>query len=96
MKRWDNKVKFQVVLEGLRGKPVAEICTQYQIHQAQYYKWRDEFFQYGPEIFERKKKTSREFILEEQLRMAKDLIADMQLELKKTANLSGNGRKTGH
>jgi hypothetical protein len=54
-------------------------------------KWRDEFFQYGPEIFKRKKKTNREFILEEQLRMAKDLIADMQIELKKTANVYGNG-----
>jgi len=50
MKRWDNKVKFQVVLEGLRGKPVAEICTQYQIHQAQYYKWRDEFFSTGQKL----------------------------------------------
>lgn len=89
--KWDEKTKFQVVLEGLRGKEVAEICSQYGIHQAQYYKWRDEFFQYGPEIFKRKKKTNRELILEEQLRMAKDLIADMQIELKKTANVYGNG-----
>lgn len=89
--KWESKTKFQVVLEGLRGKSVNEVCTQYQIHQAQYYKWRDEFFQYGPEIFERKKKTNREFILEEQLRMAKDLLADMQIELKKTANVFGNG-----
>jgi len=90
-RKMDNKIKFQVVLEGIKGKPVADICAQYQIHQSQYYKWRDEFLAYGPEIFERKRKTNREFILEEQLRMAKDLIADMQLELKKTANVHGNG-----
>jgi transposase-like protein len=34
--KWDEKTKFQVVLEGLRGKEVAEICSQYGIHQAQY------------------------------------------------------------
>lgn len=90
-RKMDNKIKFQAVLEGFRGKLVADICTQYQIHQSQYYKWRDEFLAHGPELFERKTKTQKEFILEEQLRMAKDLIADMQIELKKTSNAVGIG-----
>jgi len=90
-RKMDNKIKFQAVLEGFRGKSVADVCTQYQIHQSQYYKWRDEFLARGPELFERKSKTRKEFILEEQLRLAKDLLADMQIELKKTSNTAGLG-----
>lgn len=90
-RKMDNKVKFQAVLEGIRGKAVADICAQYQIHQSQYYKWRDEFLAHGSELFERKSKTEKEFILEEQLRLAKDLLADMQIELKKNSNAIGIG-----
>ena len=38
----DSKTKAQIVLEGLSGKPVSEVCNQYQISQNQYYQWRDE------------------------------------------------------
>ena len=30
-RQWDSKTK--IVLEGLSGKPVSEICNQYQISQ---------------------------------------------------------------
>jgi hypothetical protein len=30
-----------IVLEGLQGKPVAEICTAHQIRQSPYDQWRD-------------------------------------------------------
>ena len=34
---WDAKTKALIVLEGLKGKPIAEICTEHQISQSQYY-----------------------------------------------------------
>jgi len=37
-----------IVLEGLKGKPVAEVCTEHQISQAQYYQWRDQFLAHAP------------------------------------------------
>lgn len=39
MKRriWDSKTKTKIVLEGLSGRPVSEICNEYGIHQNQYY-----------------------------------------------------------
>jgi hypothetical protein len=33
-RKWDAKTKAIIVLEGLKGKPVADICTEHQISQA--------------------------------------------------------------
>lgn len=42
-RKWDTKTKVQVVIQGLKGRTVAEICGEYQISQNQYYQWRDQF-----------------------------------------------------
>ncbi|MBL0349615.1 MAG: transposase [Elusimicrobia bacterium] len=46
MKRreWDPKKKAMIVLQGLRGKAIADLCSEHQISQAQYYQWRDHFW----------------------------------------------------
>lgn len=45
-KKLSAEEKMAIVLEGLRGnKTVAEICREHSISQAQYYKWRDKFFE---------------------------------------------------
>jgi hypothetical protein len=31
---WDAKSKAMIVLEGLKGKPAAEICTEHQSSQS--------------------------------------------------------------
>jgi len=36
-RKWDAKTKGVIVLEELKGKPVAEACTELQINQSQYY-----------------------------------------------------------
>lgn len=41
-KKWNPEEKLAVVLDGLKGRPVVEICREYGISQAQYYKWREE------------------------------------------------------
>ena len=43
-RKWDSKTKLRAVLEGLKGRSVAEICNSYQIQPSQYYQWRDRFF----------------------------------------------------
>jgi Transposase len=40
-RKWDAKTKAMIVIEGLRGKPAAEICTEHHMSQVQYYQWRD-------------------------------------------------------
>jgi transposase len=47
-RKWDAKTKAIIVLEGLKGKPVAEICTEHQLSQSQYYQWRDQFLAHAP------------------------------------------------
>ena len=41
MKRriWDSKSKARIVLEGLQGRSVASLCSEYQITQSMYYRW---------------------------------------------------------
>jgi len=41
-KKWSPEVKLAVVLDGLKGRSMSEICREYGISDAQYYKWRDE------------------------------------------------------
>ena len=36
-RKWDAKTNVTIVLQGLKGKSVAEICTEHQINQAQVY-----------------------------------------------------------
>ena len=42
-RQWKAETKAMIVLEGLKGRPVAELCNVHQICQAQYYQWRDQF-----------------------------------------------------
>lgn len=42
-RKWEPTVKARIVLEGLQGRSLADICNDYQISQAQYYTWRDQF-----------------------------------------------------
>jgi len=81
-RRWEPKTKAMIVLEGLRGKQVSEICTEHQISQAQYYKWRDQFLANLPQVFSddnRKEKA----LTKENARL-KRIIGDLTVELKKT------------
>lgn len=59
-RKWDGKVKARIVLEGIKGRKVAEICNDYQISQAQYYQWRDQFLSNLDKPFEVKKADSKE------------------------------------
>jgi transposase-like protein len=80
-RKWDPATKATVVLQGLKGMPVGEICTEHQISQAQYYQWRGQFLQKMPQLFsntERKEKTLRR----ENGRLKK-IVGELTLELKK-------------
>jgi transposase-like protein len=47
-RKWTAEEKLAIVLEGIKGgKPVAEICREHRIAQAQYYLWRDRFLEGG-------------------------------------------------
>ena len=50
-RKWDPKVKAIIVVEGIKGKLVSEICIEHQISQAQYYQWREQFMKKMPGLF---------------------------------------------
>lgn len=58
-KKWDSKTKWLVVLEGLKGRSVAEICAEHNISQSHYYQWRDRFLSEGHKVFDNWQRRSK-------------------------------------
>jgi len=83
-RKWDAKTKCTIVLEGLKGKPVATICQDYQISPTQYYQWRDQFLANAPKTFEVAQQTEREARLQRENTRLKHLVGELTLELKKS------------
>ena len=86
-RKWDAKTKALIVLEGLKGKPVAEICNEHQISQSQYYQWRDQFLANAADAFESHQRTRKEARLEHENARLKQLVGELTLELKKSDEL---------
>jgi transposase-like protein len=80
-RRWDVKTKGMIVLQGLKERPVADICTEHQISQAQYYQWREQFLTNLPRVFSSDRR--REKSLTKENTRLKKIIGDLTLELKK-------------
>ena len=83
-RRWDSKTKTKIVLEGLSGRPVSEICNEYGIHQNQYYIWRDKFLSEAHKAFESKKDVGEVNRLLRKNRELTQIIGSLTIELKKT------------
>ena len=88
-RKWDAKTKAMIVLEGLKGKPVAELCTEHQISQAQYYQWRDQFLAHAAQAFEVHEQSQREARLGRENARLKAFVGELTLELKKSDELLG-------
>jgi len=86
-RKWDSKTKWLIVLEGLKGKSVSELCIEHSLSQSQYYKWRDRFLSEGPKLFEYGKQEQREIALRKKNGVLKKLVGDLTYELKKSEGL---------
>jgi hypothetical protein len=51
-RQWKPEQKALIVLEGLKGRPIGELCAEHEISQAQYYQWRDQFLANAARAFE--------------------------------------------
>ena len=83
-KRWDAQTKAKVVLEGLRGRPVSEICAEYGIHNSLYYDWRDKFLNNMEKLFEPESSPAKALRLKAENAALKALVGELTLELKKS------------
>jgi transposase-like protein len=88
-RQWDAKTKVMIVIEGLQGKPVAELCTEHQISQAQYYQWRDQFLAHASKAFEVHEQSQRDARLARENARLKTLVGELTLELKKSDEVLG-------
>lgn len=86
MKRnqWTKEQKFKIVLEGLQSDlSVGELCSKHEVHQSQYYAWREQFFREGAKMFESSKASKREEQLNKKIAKMQRVIGELTLELKK-------------
>jgi len=83
-RRWDSKTKTKIVLEGLSGRPVSEICNDYEIHQNQYYTRCAEFLSEAHRAFESRKAGGEVNRLRKKNQELKQIIGSLTVELKKT------------
>jgi transposase-like protein len=80
-RKWDPKTKAMIVVEGLKGKQISDICIEHQISQAQYYQWRDQFLSNMYQVFTSDDRRDK-FLTQENARL-KRIIGDLTVELKK-------------
>ena len=89
-RKWDAKTKAIIVLEGLKGKPVATICQDHQISQAQYYQWRDQFLANAAKPFEVAQQTEREARLHMRTPNSRSWLANSPWSSKKATRRCGD------
>ena len=80
----ESSRKSRIILEGLKGRPVADICVEYQISQSMYYSWRDQFLSNMGQAFETKKIDQPKAYQNRQIDKMIKIIADLTIELKKS------------
>jgi transposase-like protein len=83
-RKWDSKTKAKIVLDGLSGKPVSEICNEHQITQNQYYQWRDRFLAEAYRAFEGKENGTEVSRLKAKTQRLQQIIGALTVELKKS------------
>jgi transposase-like protein len=81
-RQWDAKTKALLVLEGLKGKPVAELCPEHPISQSLYDQWRDQFLANAAQAFDDPQRTRNEARLEPENARLKPLVGELTFELK--------------
>jgi transposase-like protein len=85
----DAKTNAMIVIEGLQGKPVAEICPEPQISQAQDYQWRDQFLTHAATAFEVHEQRQREASLARENARLNTLVRELTLVLTKSDEVFG-------
>jgi transposase-like protein len=81
---WDAQTKAKIVLQGLHGKPVAELCHEYQVSPALFYQGRDQLLAQAAKAFESQQQTRKEPRLEREKARLKQPGGELILEFKQS------------
>jgi transposase-like protein len=80
-RKWDADSKARIVLAGLEGAGIRELCRQYEIRPSQYYKWKDQFLNNSAKAFEAPSPNGKARRLEAENARLKRLVGELTLEL---------------
>jgi transposase-like protein len=83
-RKWTSEEKAIIVLSGMKGQGIGEICNVHGISQAQYYKWKDQFLSNAQKAFEMNKLSREQVRLVQENKRLKGLVGELTLELKKS------------
>ncbi|MHB8169906.1 MAG: transposase [Thermoleophilia bacterium] len=87
-RRFSAKLKFQIVLEAIRGeRPAAEIARQYQINPNLIGRWKNEFLQNGHELFD---SPTADNSKEKKIEQLEKLIGKQTIEIELLKNFLGH------
>lgn len=80
-RKWDAKTKARLVLAGLMGECVNDLCRSHDLRPGQYYKWRGHFLKNCHLVFEKQPAGPNESELAIENEKLKRLVGEMALEL---------------
>ena len=86
-KKYPPKLKSQVVLELLQGeKTVGQIAKAYGVHPNSIHKWKKEFLEKGPEVFDQEGVVAE---YEERIADLEQLLGKKEVEIALLKNFLG-------
>ena len=86
-KVYSSRVKFQAVMEVIKGTSVGEISRAYGFHPTMFSKWKRKFEEQGYQIFDEGKKDESKSKIDELTR----LIGKKEVEIELLKKFVGNG-----
>jgi transposase-like protein len=75
-----------IIIKGLKGEPVAELCTEHQISRSLYYQWRDQSLAQAAKAFDDPQSSRKEARLWHENARFKRLVGELTLELKQATS----------
>lgn len=86
-KKYPPTLKFQVVLELLQGeKTIGQIAKAYGVHPNSIHKWKKEFLEKGPEVFDQEGVVAE---YEERIADLEQLLGKKEVEIALLKNFLG-------
>ena len=83
---WDAATSTKIVIQGLQGRPVAELCQEYQISQSLDSQWRAQFLANASKAFDAQPSHRKEARLVREHARLKALVGELTLERKKATH----------
>lgn len=80
-RNWDAQTKARIVLKGLMGGVVADICREHEIKPGLYYKWRAQFLAHACRAFELPARDKDVAALQAENERLKRLVGGLTLRL---------------